>query len=54
LIPLGIAVAVKLIPKDVLEESRRLALNLPRTHGHMVKQYLEGVREGNGRHEEEV
>ena len=25
LIPLGIAVAVKLIPKDVLEESRRLA-----------------------------
>src|SRR5208283_1815828 len=32
----------------------RTNLNLPRTRGHMVKQYLEGVREGNGRHEEEV
>ena len=29
-------------------------MNLPRTRGHKVKQYLEGVREGNGRHEEEV
>jgi len=29
-------------------------LNLPRSRGHMVKQYLEGVREGNGRHEEEI
>jgi len=39
---------------DTLREEVLSILNLPRSRGHMVKQYLEGVREGNGRHEEEI
>ena len=33
---------------------KRVKVDLPRTRGHRVKQYLEGVRKGNGRHQEEI
>jgi len=32
----------------------RKILDLPRIGGHRVKQYLEGVGNDNGRHEEEI